>query len=72
MFSAASRRRTAKPYKERKAPFFVKHEEKAFLVSAKHLVTGFSTSHAEKEKLYPDTLSYGSRYQREGHDYLSY
>jgi hypothetical protein len=36
--------------------FFVKREEKVFLVSAKHLMTGWSTSDAEKQRLYPDTL----------------
>jgi hypothetical protein len=36
--------------------FFVKAGAKTFLVSAKHLLTGWSTSDAEKESVYPDTL----------------
>ena len=36
--------------------FFVRTEAKVFLVSSKHLMTGWSTSDAEKTALYPDTL----------------
>ncbi|MEO6315288.1 MAG: hypothetical protein ABIU63_08585 [Chitinophagaceae bacterium] len=36
--------------------FFVQKGEDVFLVSAKHLMTGWSTADAEKQLLYPDTL----------------